>query len=393
MVADQTILPIHPLSNPHTPAHLWPPSMLWCQLINQPQHHPQQQMEGMVPPTWLDLWWSWYWLGRIHQPQTPGQHHPQHRYLKLSLHHILWQPRNHWRLAKRAQPQLPFKQHLQMPFSLPGLIPMHTPHLLCSQCRQSCRQHLLWIPSPLHLLFLESLSLPKSLPLSVTSMTCPSPLAHSPQNCMWVPCIINFDAMCHIAPPGPFPSFPKHPLTLNPPQNPENPVPTQPPTHSSPWPTCPAGECLLRWLHAMVRVPPPFSEVDATHVFAMLAKSRDKATRKIYRSGLLAYHIFCNAKGMPKEDCAPVNPYTVSIFLASMASLYAHSTIINYLYGLKAWHVMHGLEWSINRMEVNAILKAVKSMSPPSSKWPPRWTVHNRNHHHPQNAAWSQFPH
>ena len=111
-----------------------------------------------------------------------------------------------------------------------------------------------------------------------------------------------------------------------------------------------------------------FSEEDATCVFTVLAKSWDEATRKTYGSGLLAYHTFCNAKGVSEEDRAPANPTTISIFLASMAGVYTHSTIVNYLCGLRAWHITHRLEWSINQMEVNTILKAAKSMSPPTSK-------------------------
>ncbi|OBZ66760.1 hypothetical protein A0H81_13224 [Grifola frondosa] len=40
----------------------------------------------------------------------------------------------------------------------------------------------------------------------------------------------------------------------------------------------------------------------------------------------------------------------------------------SYVYGVKAWHVLHGLDWRVNKDEIEALLKAAEARAPPSSK-------------------------
>ena len=40
--------------------------------------------------------------------------------------------------------------------------------------------------------------------------------------------------------------------------------------------------------------------------------------------------------------------------------------------GIRAWHTLHGLKWSLNNNETNALLKAASSLAPPHSKRAPR---------------------
>ncbi|KAF8137033.1 hypothetical protein EV363DRAFT_1445944 [Boletus edulis] len=58
-------------------------------------------------------------------------------------------------------------------------------------------------------------------------------------------------------------------------------------------------------------------------------------------------------------------------FISALTGIYAGSTIINYLNGVHAWHTIHGLPWSLNSDETDALLKAAKVLAPPSSKRPP----------------------
>lgn len=56
-----------------------------------------------------------------------------------------------------------------------------------------------------------------------------------------------------------------------------------------------------------------------------------------------------------------------------MAGLYANSTIGNYVSSVRAWHILHGIEWSLlHENETDALLKAARALSPPSSKRAPR---------------------
>jgi len=51
-----------------------------------------------------------------------------------------------------------------------------------------------------------------------------------------------------------------------------------------------------------------------------------------------------------------------------MAGHYSGKTISNYVFGVRAWHVLHGVPWSLNDPEVEALLKAANSLTPASSK-------------------------
>jgi len=48
---------------------------------------------------------------------------------------------------------------------------------------------------------------------------------------------------------------------------------------------------------------------------------------------------------------------------------YSGKTLANYFYGLHAWHILHGVKWSVNEDEMDTLLKAAKNLMPASSKW------------------------
>ncbi|KIK97567.1 hypothetical protein PAXRUDRAFT_136030, partial [Paxillus rubicundulus Ve08.2h10] len=79
-----------------------------------------------------------------------------------------------------------------------------------------------------------------------------------------------------------------------------------------------------------------------------------------------------DSKGIPKSNRAPANPTLISAFLSTLAGLYSGNTISNYLHGVRAWHIIHGQKWALIDKEVAALLKAVTSLAPPSSKQPAR---------------------
>ena len=91
-----------------------------------------------------------------------------------------------------------------------------------------------------------------------------------------------------------------------------------------------------------------------------------------YRSGLLTFHIFCNRKHILEADCAPASPILLAAFISMLAGSYSGSAVSNYLSGIKAWHTIHGLGWTLSDVETDALLKATFSLTPPSSKRPLR---------------------
>ena len=61
-------------------------------------------------------------------------------------------------------------------------------------------------------------------------------------------------------------------------------------------------------------------------------------------------------------------------FITSMAEAFSGSTIANYIYGICTWHVLHGLEWAIISLEMEALLKGADCLVPKTSKrkkWQP----------------------
>lgn len=58
----------------------------------------------------------------------------------------------------------------------------------------------------------------------------------------------------------------------------------------------------------------------------------------------------------------------MAAFIANMAGAYSGSTISGYVYGVRAWHVLHGLEWRLNSLEMDALLKGAERLAPDSSK-------------------------
>ncbi|TEB24501.1 hypothetical protein FA13DRAFT_1714661 [Coprinellus micaceus] len=47
---------------------------------------------------------------------------------------------------------------------------------------------------------------------------------------------------------------------------------------------------------------------------------------------------------------------------------YPASTICNYVFGVRAWHILHGVPWEMCPEEIESLLKAANRLAPPSSK-------------------------
>jgi hypothetical protein len=110
------------------------------------------------------------------------------------------------------------------------------------------------------------------------------------------------------------------------------------------------------------------SASDLERIGDVLVHAWAESTRETYGSGLLAFHVFCDARGISERDRSPATHILLSAFISAMAGAYSGKTIANYLYGVRAWHILHGSPWHLNEMEMDALLKAAVSVTPPSSK-------------------------
>jgi hypothetical protein len=103
-------------------------------------------------------------------------------------------------------------------------------------------------------------------------------------------------------------------------------------------------------------------------ISVIIGKAWEESMLAAYGSGLLNYHVFCDLKSIPEEERAPVNLTLISAFIASIAGAYSGSTIDNYVYGIRAWHILHGVRWQMETAELEAILWAAEKVTPHTSK-------------------------
>jgi hypothetical protein len=100
----------------------------------------------------------------------------------------------------------------------------------------------------------------------------------------------------------------------------------------------------------------------------VMAFAWTEATCETYGTGLLTYHVFCDKKEIPETQRAPTSSILLQSFVASMAGSYSAAAITNYVCGVRAWHILHGIGWRLNDDETNTLLQAAARIAPESSK-------------------------
>ena len=80
------------------------------------------------------------------------------------------------------------------------------------------------------------------------------------------------------------------------------------------------------------------------------------------------FHVYCDNKVIPETQRAPVSKILLSAFISELAGAYSGKTISNYVYGVRAWHILHGMTWLLKEPETKALLTAASKLTPPSSK-------------------------
>ena len=134
-----------------------------------------------------------------------------------------------------------------------------------------------------------------------------------------------------------------------------------------------ASEWLQHWLpmngHKSPRaIPSNLTAADIQQISVVIRKLWEESTLAAYGSGLLNYHVFCNQKGIPEAKRAPASPTLVGAFIASIAGTYSGSTIDNYVYGIRAWHVLHRVKWQMEAAKLEALLHTVEKSMPHTSR-------------------------
>ncbi|KAN0091034.1 hypothetical protein V8E55_004600 [Tylopilus felleus] len=126
------------------------------------------------------------------------------------------------------------------------------------------------------------------------------------------------------------------------------------PAPTSLCPHCLANQCLALWLPSITSPHtissnrgPPLSDTKVKHVLTVLSASLAESTHEVYSTSLLIFYVYCDTKDIPDDNHIPTSPNLLEAFLSSCTGAYSTSTIANYTTAIKAWHILHGLKWSI----------------------------------------------
>ncbi|KAF9054766.1 hypothetical protein BJ165DRAFT_1337441, partial [Panaeolus papilionaceus] len=110
------------------------------------------------------------------------------------------------------------------------------------------------------------------------------------------------------------------------------------------------------------------SEEDYQRITETMSHAWEESTREAYRAGLLVFHVYCDSKNIPYKDRAPASQTLISGFTSNLAASYLGKTIANYISGIRAWHILHGVKWFLNQAEMDAMLRAAEKLTPISTK-------------------------
>ena len=68
---------------------------------------------------------------------------------------------------------------------------------------------------------------------------------------------------------------------------------------------------------------------------------------------------------MIAEDlCAPVADLVLKSFVSRLAGIYSASSVASYVAAVRAWHIIHGVEWLVGGPELEVIIRGAKLMAP-----------------------------
>jgi len=138
---------------------------------------------------------------------------------------------------------------------------------------------------------------------------------------------------------------------------------------------CLGRECLRLWRPIQARSTRDgegqtvnITDANLEHILDVMSQAWEEGTREAYGSGLLMFHVYCDNKVIPETQRAPVSKILLSTFISELAGAYSGKTISNYVYGVRAWHILHGVMWLLKEPETKALLMAASKLTPPSSK-------------------------
>ncbi|KAF5339290.1 hypothetical protein D9757_014866 [Collybiopsis confluens] len=140
-------------------------------------------------------------------------------------------------------------------------------------------------------------------------------------------------------------------------------------------PHCPARDRLIAWKPAAKRSlkdaaghPLVLPEEYLERIQMLLETGYAESTRETYASGLLAFHVFCDTQNIPEDQRAPCGKDLLNAWMATMAGSYAGTSIKNYVHGVRAWHIVHGIEWELDQATFDTMIHGAERLRPAQSR-------------------------
>lgn len=84
-----------------------------------------------------------------------------------------------------------------------------------------------------------------------------------------------------------------------------------------------------------------------------------------YGSGLLLFHVACDAHNVPEHERAPAARNVLALFVAELVGRYSEAAVKNAISGVRAWHTLHRHAWLANDTEIDALIRAAAREAPP----------------------------
>ena len=113
------------------------------------------------------------------------------------------------------------------------------------------------------------------------------------------------------------------------------------------------------------------------HVTQAIQSGLADSTLKRYSGTIKQYIRFCDRERIPEHLRFPADEFVLCAFAASSLGRHAGSTPRARLSALKAWHIMHNMEWK-GSPRLCYVLSGVHNSAPGSSTRPPRPPINTR---------------
>lgn len=107
---------------------------------------------------------------------------------------------------------------------------------------------------------------------------------------------------------------------------------------------------------------------DAQHIQYIMIYACAGSTQEAYGSGILTYHVYCDSNFINEAIHASTSSELISAFISNLARSYSEKTISSYVYSIRTWHTPHRKSWSLDDDKIDAMLRAVKNLTPSSSR-------------------------